>query len=79
MFFYYFSGMYKLLLVLCVLVCGISAADAQRLYDGSGRQIGRVDGLRHTQCISTTTFYNHYSRTQRIDMPTPGRVEEAFR
>ena len=36
----------KKLLILTTMLLTFSFANAQRMYDGSGRQIGRVDGDR---------------------------------
>ena len=40
------KDMHKLILMFLLLLC-FTAADAQRMYDGTGRNIGRVDGERY--------------------------------
>ena len=39
--------MKKLLLAVAMMLVFLNAALAQRMYDGSGHQIGRVDGERY--------------------------------
>ena len=41
-----FYGLFAVLFVL-----SIGTAEAQRMFDGSGRPIGRAEGLRRMQCI----------------------------
>jgi hypothetical protein len=40
--------MKKLLLAVAITLVFLHGAFAQRMYDGSGRQIGRVDGERYS-------------------------------
>jgi hypothetical protein len=42
--------------LLIALICA-SSAYAQRMYDGSGRQVGRADGLRRMQMIIYFYFF----------------------
>jgi len=51
------SPMKKFFIAVSIMLTFLNAAFAQRMYDGSGHQIGRADGLRRMQIIVYFYFF----------------------